>query len=132
MPWSRRSKPEESLTEATALKAIALSDESCTKSLLKRCAVRGLVCDSHRIAIAAAKQVSPLLAVMHQQKEAFRDIFETAKDWSEGTFKLLDWLADAETNFAKRVETMKRWLSEITGYFDHRTTSGAVAGINHR
>jgi transposase len=82
--------------------------------------------------LEAVQQVSPLLAAMHQPKEAFRDIFETAKDWSEGTFKLLDWLADAETNFAKSVGAIKRWSSEITGYFDHRTTSGAVAGINHR
>jgi transposase len=42
---------------------------------------------------------------------------------------LLDWLVESETNFTKSVGTIKRWLSEITGYFDHRTTSGAVEGI---
>lgn len=45
---------------------------------------------------------------------------------------MLDWLADAENNFEKSVGTIKRWLSEITGYFDQRTTSGAVEGINNR
>jgi transposase len=26
-------------------------------------------------------------------KEEFREIFEAAEDWTDGTFKLLDWLA---------------------------------------
>jgi transposase len=95
-------KPEESLTEIQKLK------------------------------LAEVKQVSPLLAEMHQQKEAFRNIFETAKGWSEGTFRLIDWLVEAEINFKQSVGTIKRWLSEITGYFDNRTTSGAVEGINNR
>lgn len=88
--------------------------------------------ERQQLKLAEVKQVSPLLAAMHQQKEEFRAIFETAKDWSEGTFRLLDWLADAATNFGKSVGTIKRWLSEITGYFDNRTTSGAVEGINNR
>ena len=88
--------------------------------------------ERQRLKLEEVKQVSPLLAAMHQQKEAFRNIFETAQDWSEGTFKLLDWLVDAETNFANSVGTIKRWLGEITGYFDNRTTSGAVEGINNR
>jgi transposase len=88
--------------------------------------------EKQQLKLAEVQQVSPLLAEMHRQKEAFRNIFETAKDWSEGTFRLLDWLAEAETNFEQSVGTIKRWLSEITGYFDHRTTSGAVEGINHR
>jgi transposase len=85
-----------------------------------------------QLKLEEVKKVSPLLAEMHQQKEAFRNIFETAKDWSEGTLRLLDWLADAGKNFEKSVGTIKRWLSEITGYFDQRTTSGAVEGINNR
>lgn len=88
--------------------------------------------ERQRLKLEEVKQVSPLLAAMHQQKEAFRNIFETAQDWSEGTFKLLDWLVDAETNFANSVGTIKRWFGEITGYFDNRTTSGAVEGINNR
>jgi len=88
--------------------------------------------ERQRLKLEEVKQVSPLLAAMHQQKEAFRNIFEMAQDWSEGTFKLLDWLVDAETNFANSVGTIKRWFGEITGYFDNRTTSGAVEGINNR
>jgi len=74
----------------------------------------------------------PLLAKMHQQKEAFRDIFEKPQSWVDGTFELMDWIGGAGETFEKSVETIKRWMSEITGYFEHRTTSGAVEGINNR
>jgi hypothetical protein len=38
---------------------------------------------------------------MHEQKEEFREIFEAAEDWTDGTFKLLDWLAKSQENFKK-------------------------------
>lgn len=44
-----------------------------------------------KIKLDELKQVSPLLSRMHQQKEVFRDIFETARNWTDGTFRLLDW-----------------------------------------
>lgn len=78
------------------------------------------------------KAVSPLLSQMHQQKEAFRAIFETATDWTDGTFRLLDWLAEAQTTFKDTVGTLGRWFGEVISYFDHRTTSGAVEGINNK
>jgi len=33
---------------------------------------------------------------MHQQKEAFRALFERAENWGDGAFQLLDWLAEAQ------------------------------------
>jgi transposase len=30
------------------------------------------------------------------------------------------------------VPTIKRWLGEIVGYFDYKTTSGIVEGINNK
>lgn len=78
------------------------------------------------------RQVLPSLAQMHQQKEAFRAIFEQAEDWHDGTLQLLDWLAEAEEAFQKSVGTICRWFGEVTGYFDNRTTSGAVEGINNK
>jgi transposase len=78
------------------------------------------------------RRVCPVIAEMHRQKEEFRSIFETATDWSDGILRLLDWLVDAEKNFPKSAATIKRWLGEITGYFDHQTTSGVVEGINNR
>lgn len=78
------------------------------------------------------REVLPSLAQMHHQKEAFRAIFEQAEDWHDGTFQLLDWLAEAQTIFQKSVGTICRWFGEVTGYFDNRTTSGVVEGINNK
>lgn len=50
--------------------------------------------ENQQIKFEQVKAVSPLLANMHQQKEAFREIFETAEDWPNGTLSLLDWLAE--------------------------------------
>ena len=69
---------------------------------------------------------------MHQQKESFRNIFETAKDWADGVFQLIDWMKNAQENFQDSVATIGRWFGEIVNYFDSRTTSGAVEGINNR
>ena len=78
------------------------------------------------------KAVSPLLANMHQQKQAFRAIFETAENWADGTLRLLDWLAKAQESFQKSVGTICRWFGEVVAYFENRTTSGAVEGINNK
>ena len=78
------------------------------------------------------KEAAPLLADMHERKEAFRDIFETAEDWRDGTLRLLDWLAQSQEEFPKSVGTICRWRSEVVGYFENRTTSGAVEGINNK
>ena len=78
------------------------------------------------------RKVLPSLAQMHQHKEAFRAIFEQAEDWNDGSFQLLDWLAEAQEAFKKSVGTICRWFGEVTAYFDNRTTSGAVEGINNK
>lgn len=69
---------------------------------------------------------------MHQQKEAFRVLFEQAEDWADGTLRLLDWMADAQETFQKSVGTIGRWFGEVVGYFENRTTSGAVESINNK
>lgn len=78
------------------------------------------------------RQVLPSLAQMHHQKEAFRAIFEQAKDGDDNTFQLLDWLAEAQETFKESVGTICRWFAEVTGYFENRTTSGVVEGINNK
>lgn len=78
------------------------------------------------------RDVLPSLAQMHQQKEAFRTIFEQAENWGNGTLRLLDWLAEAQQTFQESVGTICRWFGEVTGYFNTRTTSGAVEGINNK
>ena len=69
---------------------------------------------------------------MHALKEDFRDIFETKYSWGEGVLKLLDWIHDAISFFPKSIGTIQRWFGEIVGYFEKRTTSGVVEGINNK
>lgn len=88
--------------------------------------------DKQKIMLEQVKQVSPRLAQMHQQKEMLKQIFDTAVDWEEGITRLGDWLAQAETTFKTSVATIDRWLEEVANYFEHRTTSGVVEGINNK
>ncbi|MCH9056880.1 ISL3 family transposase, partial [Synechococcus sp. PCC 6716] len=78
------------------------------------------------------REVVPSLARMHQEKESFRAIFEPAKDSKDGTFQLLDWLAQAQDSFQESVRTICRWFGEVTAYFDNHTNSGVVEGFNNK
>ncbi|MEH2048352.1 ISL3 family transposase [Nostoc sp.] len=82
--------------------------------------------------LKSAQEVSPILAKMHQLKEDFRDIFELTKYWGDSVIKLLDWMHEALSYFPKSIGTMVRWFGEIVGYFDEKTTSGTVEGINNK
>jgi transposase len=82
--------------------------------------------------LKAAQEVSPTLAKMHKLKEDFRDIFELTVSWGDSVIKLLDWMHEALSYFPKSIGTIVRWFGEIVGYFDRRTTSGAVEGINNK
>jgi len=88
--------------------------------------------DKQKATLELVKQASPLLAQMHQQKEALKQLFDTAVDWAEGITRLGDWVAQAEPTFQTSVATINRWLAEIANYFEHRTTSGVVEGINNK
>ena len=88
--------------------------------------------EKQREKLKSVQEVSPNLAKMHALKEQFRDIFETTKSWGDSIIKLLDWMYDAISYFPKSLSTIVRWFGEIVGYFDGRTTSGAVEGINNK
>lgn len=81
--------------------------------------------------LAEVKQAAPQLALMHTQKEAFRALFDYNNS-GEATLGLLDWMAEAQAQYQSSVSTMTRWFGEIIQYFEHRTTSGVVEGINNR
>lgn len=78
------------------------------------------------------KEVSNNLKIMHELKEEIRDIFEQTDNWLTGLFKLGIWLASAKKYFPNSQNTIIRWLDEIIAYFDNRTTSGVVEGINNK
>lgn len=88
--------------------------------------------DQQKSKLNSVLEVSPTLAKMHALKEQFRQIFETTKSWGDSITKLLDWMYDARSYFPKSLGTMVRWFGEIVGYFDGRTTSGTVEGINNK
>ena len=78
------------------------------------------------------KKVDETLAIMHQFKEDFRDIFEQNNNWVDGLLSLADWLKDTHEHFPESSGTIRRWLGEILAYFDNRTTQGVVEGINNK
>jgi len=81
--------------------------------------------------LAEVKAVAPKLALMHQAKETFRAVFEM-QSGTQALVGLLDWMAAAQSLFPHSVATIRRWFGEILQYFEHRTTSGVVEGINNR
>jgi len=81
--------------------------------------------------LSEVKAVSPTLAQMHAHKEAFRAVFDHQNS-AQATLALLDWMAEAQTMYGSAVGTMTRWFGEIVQYFEHRTTSGVVEGINNK
>jgi transposase len=44
----------------------------------------------------------------------------------------MDWLNKAQPYYRNSVATIKRWLAEVVGYFERRTTNGIVEGINNK
>jgi len=82
--------------------------------------------------LKSVQNVSPTLSKMHSLKEDFRDIFDTAESWGDGVIKLLDWMHDSSLYFPKTIRTIFRWFGDIVGYFERRTTSGTVEGINNK
>ncbi|MDB9511229.1 ISL3 family transposase [Kamptonema animale CS-326] len=78
------------------------------------------------------KEASALVGIMHSLKEEFHLLFENNYNVASGTLGLIDWLKKAESYYKKSVKTIKRWLSEIVGYFELITTNGIVEGINNK
>lgn len=87
--------------------------------------------DNQKEKLAEIKTVSPKLAEMHTHKEAFRALFDQHNS-AQATLDLLDWMKAAQTLYESAVGTMTRWFGEIVQYFEHRTTSGVVEGINNK
>jgi transposase len=69
---------------------------------------------------------------MHELKEQFRKILNKKQDWFEGLIDLGKWLSKAKEYFPNSYGTIVRWLDEIISYFDNRTTSGVVEGLNNK
>lgn len=116
------------LPEGTTLETVKAAMKSSKYALLKP---EEDLTDTQRDKLAEVKAVAPQLAEMHKHKEAFRALFDYDNS-AQATVGLLDWMADAQTLYQSSVGTMTRWFGEIVQYFEHRTTSGVVEGINNK
>ena len=88
--------------------------------------------EEQKTKLVQVKDVSPTLKLMHELKEKLRKIFEQTNNWLVGLFKLGRWLSGAKKYFPDSHNTIIRWLDEIIAYFDYKTTSGVVEGINNK
>ncbi len=88
--------------------------------------------EEQKAKLVQLKDVSPTLKTRHTLKEEIRRIFEQANNWLVGLWKLGRWLSGAEKYFPDSQNTIIRWLDEIIAYFDYKTTSGVVEGINNK
>jgi transposase len=82
--------------------------------------------------LVQVKDVSFTLKSMQKLKEEVRRIFEQTNNWLVGLLKLGRWLSGAKKYFSDSQNTIIRWLYEIIAYFDYKTTSGFVKGINNK
>lgn len=65
-------------------------------------------------------------------KERFREIYESPLTVEEGEHQFKQWLRQARKVYGSVVTTIREHLPEICNYFQSRTTSGAMEGINNR
>lgn len=88
--------------------------------------------EEQKAKLIQVEDVSQTLKTMYQLKEEIRKIFSQTEHWLAGLFQLGRWLSEAKKYFPNSQSTIIRWLDEIIAYFDNRTTSGVVEGINNK
>ncbi|MEG4121329.1 transposase [Microcoleus sp. N9_B4] len=85
------------------------------------------------IKLIEVKKVCPNLAEMPKLKEKSRQIFENKKtNWLRALLRIGIWQKRAQQYFPDAVKTITNWFDEIIAYFDNRTTSGIVEGVNNK
>ncbi|MEG4838802.1 ISL3 family transposase [Microcoleus sp. B9-D4] len=88
--------------------------------------------EEQKAKLLQVKDVSSTLKSMQELKEKIRRIFEQSNNWLVGLLKLGRWLLEAKKYFPDSQNTIIGWLDEIIAYFDYKTTSGVVEGINNK
>jgi transposase len=79
-------------------------------------------------------EACPNLRMAHRLKECLRHIFECPSTKEKAIQRLQKWshIAEKEHLFPKFRKTLSNWMDKIANYFQHRTTSGMVEGINNK
>ncbi|MBN3907332.1 MAG: ISL3 family transposase [Nostoc sp. NMS1] len=88
--------------------------------------------EEQKTKLIQVKKVSSILKVMHEFKEKIRTIFNKTNNWYTEVFKLGIGTSIAKQYFPNSNNTVIRWFDEIIAYFDNRTNSGRVEGINNK
>ncbi len=79
-------------------------------------------------------ETCPTLRMAHRLKECLRHIFEYPSTKEKAIQRLQKWshIAEGEHLFPKFRKTLSNWMDKIANYFQHRTTSAMVEGINNK
>ena len=79
-------------------------------------------------------EACPALRMAHRLKECLRHIFEYPSTKKKAIQRLQKWnhIAEKEPLFPKFRKTLSNWMDKIANYFQHRTTSAMVEGINNK
>lgn len=88
--------------------------------------------EEQKAKLMQVKDVSSTLKTMLELKEEIRKFFDRANNWLVGLWQVGRWLSRAKKYFTDSQNTIIRWLDEIIAYFDYKTTSGVVEGINNK
>jgi len=92
--------------------------------------------DAERCQLEQALRASPTLAQLHQLKEQFRAIFETAPDRTTAASELQAWMTTVESSGLKHMSafltTLRNWWDPILNYFNEHITSRLVEGLNNK
>lgn len=62
--------------------------------------------EKQKVKLEQVKQISPLLATLHQKKEDLREIFETAQTWQDGMEQFAQWIVSVEELLPKSAATL--------------------------
>jgi transposase len=77
-------------------------------------------------------QKSKRLEKAYRWKEEFRAIYEQPLTVEEGKRQIQGWLDKARAVYSEAITTIRNHLDGISNYFQNRTSSGAMEGINNR
>ena len=79
-------------------------------------------------------EACPNLRMAHRLKEFLRHIFECSSTKEKAIQRLQKWsyIAEKEHLFPKFRKTLSNWMDKIANYFQYRTTSAMVEGINNK
>ena len=93
--------------------------------------------EEHRAAFAELRRKFPTLAVLWDQREQLRAIFEDQAITTpeRGRERLEAWMAEVKKlglkAFDKFCKTLTNWMDKIVNYFRSRSSNGRTEGLNH-